>query len=537
MAQTMSSTAPATAIRIISGPVIDVRRDEWPRQASSTRQPSLEKALLRVGRRGRKGGIGGLLPEQRLVERLQARLGALDRHALAQPREHLHPAEAPALELQPGRPHLRQHGDGDVDLGRLAEVEPVKSRLHDADDLERMAVDGDRLADDGAVAGKARHPVVEAKHGHRMSAGRAILLGAEQPTDRGPHAELREERARHQFGSDQLAAPAVGDCQPALHPAEHAGKDLVVVPEIAIHRVRQLGAVAHAAAVALGVRGAHLDQLAGPRDWQRAQHDLVHQREDGGVGGDAERHRQHGDGGEQRHLAEAPDGVPQVGGEVGHGNPPSNPGATPTGDDGPFPGAAGPAKCSDVGRGCPLAKGDRIGRMNGLMMDVPLSIPLLLRRTETLFGHKPLVSRRADRSLERRTYGEVLRRARGLAAGLAGLGVKPGDRVATFCWNHSRHLEAYYGMPAAGFVLHTLNIRLHADELAYIITHAGDAAIIVDKVLWPAFAAVLPRLGNIPIIVISDDGDVPPGRSTTSRWWPPQRRQTRSPTSTSAPAR
>jgi fatty-acyl-CoA synthase len=149
--------------------------------------------------------------------------------------------------------------------------------------------------------------------------------------------------------------------------------------------------------------------------------------------------------------------------------------------------------------------------MHGLMMDVPLSIPLLLRRTETLFGHKTLVSRRADRSLERRTYGEVLRRARGLAAGLASLGIKPGDRVATFCWNHSRHLEAYYGVPASGAVLHTLNIRLHADELAYIITHAGDAAIIVDKVLWPAFAAVQSRLGDIPIVVISDDGDVPPG--------------------------
>ena len=149
--------------------------------------------------------------------------------------------------------------------------------------------------------------------------------------------------------------------------------------------------------------------------------------------------------------------------------------------------------------------------MHGLMMDVPLSIPLLLRRTETLFGHKTLVSRRADRSLERRTYGEVLRRARGLAAGLASLGIKPGDRVATFCWNHSRHLEAYYGIPASGAVLHTLNIRLHPDELAYIITHAGDAAVIVDMVLWSAFAAVLPRLGDIRVIVIGADGDLPPG--------------------------
>ena len=148
--------------------------------------------------------------------------------------------------------------------------------------------------------------------------------------------------------------------------------------------------------------------------------------------------------------------------------------------------------------------------MNGLMMDTPLSIPLLLRRTETFFAHKTLVTRRADRSLERSTYGEILRRARGLAAGLASLGIKPGDRVATFCWNHSRHLEAYYGIPASGAVLHTLNIRLHPEELAYIITHAGDAAVIVDKVLWPAFAAVQPRLGDIPIIVIDDDGDLPP---------------------------
>ena len=151
---------------------------------------------------------------------------------------------------------------------------------------------------------------------------------------------------------------------------------------------------------------------------------------------------------------------------------------------------------------------ERRTRVDGLMMDVPLSLPALLRRTETLFGHKQVITRRSDRSIERRSYAECLRRARRLAAGLASLGIKPGDRVATFCWNHSRHLEAYYGVPGAGAVLHTLNIRLHPDELTYIIGHAGDSAVIVDKTLWTAFAPVRERIGALPIIVVSDESDV-----------------------------
>jgi fatty-acyl-CoA synthase len=138
-------------------------------------------------------------------------------------------------------------------------------------------------------------------------------------------------------------------------------------------------------------------------------------------------------------------------------------------------------------------------------MDVPLSLPALLRRTETFFGHKPVVTRRPDRTIERRTYRECLQRARQLGAGLASLGVKPGDRVATFCWNHARHLEAYYGVPASGAVLHTLNIRLHPDDLAYIIGHAEDSVVIVDTALWAAFTPVRERIGRVPIVTIGDD--------------------------------
>jgi fatty-acyl-CoA synthase len=150
--------------------------------------------------------------------------------------------------------------------------------------------------------------------------------------------------------------------------------------------------------------------------------------------------------------------------------------------------------------------------MRGLMMDSPLSIPALLQRAESVFPHKAIVSRRADRSVTRSTYAECLAGSRRLAAAMRALGVRQGDRVATFCWNHERHLHAYYGIPASGAILHTLNIRLHPEELAYIVNHADDAVVIVDKVLWPQFEPVRQRIGDRRIVVISDDdADVPQG--------------------------
>ncbi|MBA3497761.1 MAG: AMP-binding protein, partial [Gemmatimonadales bacterium] len=115
--------------------------------------------------------------------------------------------------------------------------------------------------------------------------------------------------------------------------------------------------------------------------------------------------------------------------------------------------------------------------MRGLTMDYPLTLDVIARRAETLFGDRPVVSRRADRSIHRTTYTACLHRARRLACALGALGVRPGDRVATLCWNHDRHLEAYFGVPLAGAVLHTLNLRLHADELAYISRHAEDRVL------------------------------------------------------------
>src|ERR1700687_6098159 len=86
--------------------------------------------------------------------------------------------------------------------------------------------------------------------------------------------------------------------------------------------------------------------------------------------------------------------------------------------------------------------------MNGLMMDYQLTIPAMVRRAERMHPHKAIVSRRPDRSLHRTTYREVLGRARRLIGALQALGVAPGDRVATFSWNHHQHLEMYYGIPS-----------------------------------------------------------------------------------------
>ena len=145
------------------------------------------------------------------------------------------------------------------------------------------------------------------------------------------------------------------------------------------------------------------------------------------------------------------------------------------------------------------------------MMDSPLTLSALLRHTERLHGAREIVSRRADRSLFRYTYRDCLGRARQLGAALRGLGAQPGDRIATFAWNHHRHLEAYFGTSASGFVLHTLNLRLHPDDLAYIATDANDTIAIVDEVLWPLFEKFAARAPFQHIIVITENGVAPEG--------------------------
>jgi fatty-acyl-CoA synthase len=121
------------------------------------------------------------------------------------------------------------------------------------------------------------------------------------------------------------------------------------------------------------------------------------------------------------------------------------------------------------------------------MMDVPLSLNHLLERAGKIFHGNPIVSRLPDKSLRTHTYGEYYQRTRRLAVALQTLGLKKGDRVATLSWNHHAHFECYFGIPAAGGVMHTLNLRLAPDEIGWIANDADDRFLIVDDILLPLY--------------------------------------------------
>ena len=142
--------------------------------------------------------------------------------------------------------------------------------------------------------------------------------------------------------------------------------------------------------------------------------------------------------------------------------------------------------------------------MKGLMMDFQLTLPTILKRAETYFPHQEIVTRMPDRSFHRYSFADFGKRARQLAVALNGIGLEPGDRVATLCWNHYQHLEAYLGIPCGGYVLHTLNLRLHPNDLGYIATHAGDKALIVDKSLLPLWEQFADKTPIEHVFVVED---------------------------------
>ncbi|MBA3792447.1 MAG: AMP-binding protein, partial [Rubrobacter sp.] len=147
--------------------------------------------------------------------------------------------------------------------------------------------------------------------------------------------------------------------------------------------------------------------------------------------------------------------------------------------------------------------------MKGLTADYQLTLPAILRRNEALFGYREVVTRLPDKSFHRYTYADFVRRAKKLSVALGELGLDKSDRIATLAWNSHQHLEAYFGVPCSGAVVHTVNPRLNPDDLAYVINHAEDKILLIDETMLPLLDAIRDEVHLERIFVMSADGAVP----------------------------
>ncbi len=144
------------------------------------------------------------------------------------------------------------------------------------------------------------------------------------------------------------------------------------------------------------------------------------------------------------------------------------------------------------------------------MMDTQLVLNGFVKRAETYFGHKEIISRTAPNKIHRLTYSDFAKRTRKLASALESLGMTRGTKVGSFAWNQHRHLEAYFAVPCAGAILHMVNIRLSDEHIEYIVNHAKDEILLVDLDLFETIERLLPKLKTVRhIVVMSDDKEIP----------------------------
>src|SRR5947209_3912367 len=166
--------------------------------------------------------------------------------------------------------------------------------------------------------------------------------------------------------------------------------------------------------------------------------------------------------------------------------------------------------------GCSIRAERTVGRVRGLMQDAPLTLDHFFRRGERLFASKEVRTAMPGGGMQVRTYGEWAVRSRRVATVLDQLGVSADGRVGSFAWNTGDHLDLWYSVPCSGRVLHTLNIRLFPEQLTYVVNHAEDEVIFVNRSLAKLLFPLLPTFKTVRHIVVMDDGagdvpDVPSG--------------------------
>src|SRR3954470_14285548 len=147
--------------------------------------------------------------------------------------------------------------------------------------------------------------------------------------------------------------------------------------------------------------------------------------------------------------------------------------------------------------------------MHSTMQDFPLTVTGILRHGKGWNSSRRVTTATSD-GYRDISYGELGTRVAQLAHGLRQLGVTDGDRVATFMWNDQEHLEAYFAAPCMGAVLHTLNVRLAGEQIAFIANQAEDSVVLVDISLVATLAPVLPELRSVHPVVVAGVGDIGP---------------------------
>ena len=144
------------------------------------------------------------------------------------------------------------------------------------------------------------------------------------------------------------------------------------------------------------------------------------------------------------------------------------------------------------------------------MMKTPLLLSSFVKRAEQFFPDKLIISRTAEDTIHRIPYREFAKRTRKLADALTKIGMKHGTKVGSFAWNHHRHLEAYFGVPGTGAILHMINIRLSPEHIAYVINHAEDEILLVDDNLFPHLEKLAPMLKTVKhYVIMGDSTEVP----------------------------
>ncbi len=143
----------------------------------------------------------------------------------------------------------------------------------------------------------------------------------------------------------------------------------------------------------------------------------------------------------------------------------------------------------------------------GQMMRTPLLIGSLIDHAARYHGGTEITSVETDGGVVRRTWADISRGARRLASALSQLGVGESDRCATIAWNNYRHLEIYFGVSSAGMICHTVNPRLFADQIVYVINHAADRVLFIEKTFIPIVAPLLDQLESVETYVLLGPSD------------------------------